>query len=68
MAKEFPQLKQVSIPSTVAVRVTSSRGEEVKDRGSIRIELSLHSLYSKHIGYQEASKDHSHKQNKPFNR
>ena len=37
MGKEFPQLKQINIPSTVEVRVTSKYGEKKNHRGSIKI-------------------------------
>ena len=58
MAKEFPQLKQVNIPSTVQVRISGKKGDRVETKGAIRIELSLkeNELSSKHIGYQESSK------------
>ena len=52
LAKELPRLKQINIPSTVEIRATSSKGSRLRTRGAIKIELSLHELNSRHIGYQ----------------
>ena len=56
MGREFPQLKQINIPSTVNVLIHNKKGDKERIRGSIRIELSLHKLNVSHIGYQEVPK------------
>jgi hypothetical protein len=62
MAKEYPQLKQVNIPSTIELQATTNEKSRVQTRGAIRIELSLHNLEKNHIGYQESSKANPHAQ------
>ena len=37
MAKEYPQLKQINVPSTVQVRITGKKGDRVETKGAIRI-------------------------------
>jgi len=56
MGREFPQLKQINIPSTVDVLIHNKKGSKERIRGAIHIELSLHKLNVSHIGYQEVPK------------
>ena len=41
IAKEFPTVKQINIPSTVEVFVISAKDKKRETKGSIKIELSL---------------------------
>ena len=54
LAENNAGLKQITIPKTVKVRLTSDKDEKVHTKGAVDIELSLNSLDKKHIGYQES--------------